>query len=308
MSFSLPRRVPPIDTRRSNDLLPDGMPPSSSVSALRTPANPACGHALNPAQKLALARGFVIDLDGTLIAGRRVLPGAAALLEHCAQRYVIVSNNSRDTSQSLQHTLMTAGLQVDAERLVLAGEQTIRRVAACYPGARIRLLSSKLLETFAKDQGCLLVNAEPDVIVLGRDIHFSYLKLATIVNELRQGARLVVTNPDLSHPACDGSLIPETGALMQAVIACSGVAPDEIVGKPGRLMFAEAIRRLGTAADATLVIGDNPDTDVLGAARLGMPSLLVGAHPHAEIASLSALFEPAALADQVPTTSATDTQ
>jgi len=45
--------------------------------------------------KLEEARGFVIDIDGTLVAGERMLPGALALLEYVEGRYAIVSNNAR---------------------------------------------------------------------------------------------------------------------------------------------------------------------------------------------------------------------
>jgi 4-nitrophenyl phosphatase len=102
---------------------------------------------------------------------------------------------------------------------------------------------------------------------------------------------LVVTNGDSSHPAPGGKLIPETGALMHAVIGCSRVAPYLVVGKPGHMLFEEGLRRLGAEPVDTIMIGDNPLTDALGAARLGMPYLLVGTTHQADAPSPSILFK-----------------
>jgi 4-nitrophenyl phosphatase len=239
---------------------------------------------------LADARGFVIDLDGTLIAGTRLLQGAQALLEYTGGRYAIVSNNSSDTSVSLARKLGRLGLAVKPGRIVLAAEQSVLLITQRYPRARIRVVAHPRLVRFAADSGCDLVEEDPEVILLGRDPRFSYAKLRSIVNQMHRGARLIVTNPDLNHPAADGGLTPETGSLMKAVVACSGIEPECVVGKPARLLFQEALNRLGTAAQDTLVIGDNPLTDALGAERLMMPYLLVGSDRQALVPSLGVLF------------------
>lgn len=72
------------------------------------------------------------------------------------------------------------------------------------------------------------------------------------------------------------------------MVAASGVQPWRVIGKPGPLLFEEGLRRLGAAPATTLVIGDNPATDALGAARLGLDCLLVGAAPGADAPTLAA--------------------
>ena len=65
-----------------------------------------------------------------------------------------------------------------------------------------------------------------------------------------------------------------------------GVTP-EIVGKPSPVMFETALARFGGTAATTIMIGDNPLTDGLGAERAGLRSLLVGpGNPHESIAAL----------------------
>jgi 4-nitrophenyl phosphatase len=248
-------------------------------------------HVQTARARLDDAQGFLIDLDGTLIAGPRLLDGAQSLLEYVEGRYAIVSNNSSDTSVSLARKLARLDLPVEPDRIVLASEQTVLLVVQRYPRARVRVVAHPTLVRFAAESGCDLVEADPDIILLGRDPRFSYAKLTSIVNQMRGGARLVVTNPDMNHLAQDGGLMPETGSLMKAVVACSGIEPECVVGKPAPLLFQKALDRLGTAPEDTLVIGDNPLTDALGAARLQMPYLLVGSHRDALIPSLNVMFD-----------------
>ncbi len=226
---------------------------------------------------LEVTEGFLIDLDGTLIRDGQALPGAARLLERLQGRFMVVSNNSTDEASGLARSLQRLGLPITAEQLVLAGEVAVRWVARHHPQWRVMIAGSESLVALARMLGLELTQQSPDAVLLARDIHFDYQRLTGISNLLRQGARLLVTNPDTAHPgAGERGVVPETGALMQAVMACSGVSPDRVFGKPESALFEEALRRLGIEQRRAVVIGDNPQTDGFGAHRLGMPCLLVG--------------------------------
>jgi 4-nitrophenyl phosphatase len=237
------------------------------------------------------AKNLIVDLDGTLIREDEVLDGAGELLKHFEDRYVIVSNNSTHTADALAHRLHGLGLVVAPERIILAGEQTIRFMAEQHTGARINLIASDMIRRYAEQRGCQLVDRDADFVVLALDQNFDYRKLEAIVNQISEGARLVVTNSDSTHPAPGGRLIPETGALMQAVVACSRAVPYLVVGKPGNLLLEEGLKRLVAAPVDTIVIGDNPLTDALGAVRLGMRYLLVGATAQADAPSPGLLLK-----------------
>jgi HAD superfamily hydrolase (TIGR01450 family) len=128
------------------------------------------------------------------------------------------------------------------------------------------------------------VSEKADVVVLGRDVHWSYAKLALLANEVRRGAVLVAANPDLTHPGNDGLVVPETGSLLAAVEAAAGVAATHLIGKPAPTLFLAALERLRSTPRDTIVIGDNPLTDRAGARGLGLRSLIVHAdrqgHPN----------------------------
>jgi ribonucleotide monophosphatase NagD (HAD superfamily) len=55
-------------------------------------------------------RGLLCDLDGCLVAGGRLLPGARDLVAYARDRLVIVSNNSTDTPATLAAKLARLAL------------------------------------------------------------------------------------------------------------------------------------------------------------------------------------------------------
>jgi ribonucleotide monophosphatase NagD (HAD superfamily) len=69
--------------------------------------------------------------------------------------------------------------------------------------------------------------------------------------------------------------LPGAGSLVAALQTASDREPDAIMGKPHAPMFQAALHVLGTSPHNTLMIGDRLNTDVEGAARLGLRTALV---------------------------------
>lgn len=218
----------------------------------------------------------MIDLDGTLVHGRTIIPGAVELIRQIGDRFVIVSNNSTHSASGLASELALAGLEIPAGRIILAGVMAVQRTALDFPGARVLVIGSAQLKREADRAELKLVQEAADVVLLGRDEAFSYDTLTLAANEIRRGASLIACNPDRFHPGANGVLVPETGALMQAIVACANPPNVRVIGKPQPDLFQEAVKRLNSVPATSVVIGDNPETDAAGAARLGMPYLLVG--------------------------------
>lgn len=215
-------------------------------------------------------RGCLVDLDGTLVRGREALPGAAAFLEALGGRYVIVSNDAEHTPVELSRGLKRMGLAIPPHRLVLAGATAIDEIALKRPGARILVLASKSLMGHARGRRLVPVQERPEIVLLGRDRHFSYERLGAAANAVRDGAELVVANPDLVHPGPGGTVVPETGALLAALLACTGPVPYRLVGKPEPALLEAGLRILGLPKRAVMMVGDNPATDGEGARRCGL--------------------------------------
>lgn len=234
---------------------------------------------------------FAVDLDGTLIAGKKALPGALDLVRQLDGRFVVMSNNSTHTPEELAGELAGMGLPIPPERIILAGMMALSVLAREAPSVGLLIVGSENLKREAARRALGLVERNADIVLLARDPDFTYDKLERVANELQRGARLIVTNGDLTHPGLDGAVVPETGSLLQAVLACAPTGSVRVIGKPEAALFEEAIQRLNATAENCVVIGDNPQTDAAGAKRLGLPYLLLGDGPHAHVKSLTDLAE-----------------
>ena len=216
------------------------------------------------------APGYLIDLDGTLISAGAALPDAARLLKRVAGRFRIVSNNAEHTPRQLAGLLRSLDLPVAEELIILAGTAAIDIVAHQYPGASVLLLGSPALAAYARAKGlCVNTNA-PDLVLVMRDRRFNYRRLAAASEAIFAGAGLVIAAPDGSHPGLNGCPVPETGAIAAAILACTGLKTYTVIGKPEKTLFELGCLDLGVNPSQAVMIGDNPDTDGLGAARAGM--------------------------------------
>ncbi len=215
------------------------------------------------------------DLDGCLIAGGQLLPHAIDLFTQCGDRLWIVSNNSSDTAVTLSSRLARMGLPLRASQILLAGEETIRRMAQDRPGQRIAVHAAEPLCALARQLGLITDHTAPDAAVLARDPGFSFASLTRLTAQVARGLPLVATNPDLNHPDAEGHPVPETGALLAALTAAVPGLAIPIIGKPHPDLLQLALARAGVAAGDAIFIGDTPETDGVAARAAGVEFVLL---------------------------------
>ncbi len=234
------------------------------------------------------ALGYLLDWDGCIAVSNKLVPAAIRFMQAHPTRIAIVSNNSTNTVGDFLSILDAAGLCLDPEQIILAGVETLRRAAEDRTLPTL-VLSDPRMRAEARRLGVVLGAGQPERVILLRDTRFSYSRLEKAADALSRGARLLVANPDTSHPGSDGRRKPETGAWLAAIRACTDVPDDriEIIGKPKPTLFKQGCAALGLAPDEILMIGDNPSTDILGAESLGIRSLLVDKEPGLFFAALN---------------------
>lgn len=229
----------------------------------------------SPQQAFQRAAAIFLDWDGCVMIGSRLVPGARTLLQRHGDRIVILSNNSTHLPEDFSRILQQAGVHIPAERIVLAGAEAVRWTSQD-KHARVMLLGSARIKGCARQMGLTLVREAPDQILLMRDTRFTYAKLCRAANALHGGARLIVANGDVTHPGTDGEIVPETGAVLAALLACAPNTPVMTVGKPGPLLFSRACDIAGVSPGQAVMIGDNPLTDGKGATDYGIHPILIG--------------------------------
>lgn len=233
-----------------------------------------------PPESLGAMRAAIIDMDGVLWEGERPMPGLGeffAALRQRQVRFVLATNNASRTPDQYVAKLARMGVAVERAEVLtsaLAAAQFLRQRAPA--GARLFVIGEDGLCQALAEQGftfCGLYQAGAAYVVVGMDRGLSWDKLATAAISLRAGAAFIGTNPDTSLPTERG-ITHGNGAILAALQAATGVAPL-IIGKPEPIMYQQAMRRLGADPAETVAIGDRLETDILGAVRAGIASVLV---------------------------------
>ncbi|TYC66791.1 HAD family hydrolase [Stappia sp. BW2] len=222
---------------------------------------------------------ILCDLDGCLVSAGSPLPGAEEFVRAAGKRLSIVSNNSADTSVTLSRKLTAIGLPLPQESIFLAGELTVRMIAAEHPGARVHVIAEQPLHQLAADLGLERADERADTVLLARDTRFTLNGLEKALRLLERGAELVVTNPDLSHPNPDGLPVPETGTLLAAFKACCPGITARVIGKPQPFLIDAALSAAGVRAADAAFVGDNATTDGAAAALAGLDFIHLVAPP-----------------------------
>ena len=130
------------------------------------------------------ADGYLIDLDGTLLTGSALIPGAIAFLSRLRAPFVILSNDSEHVPQQIATVFRKNGLPLGRRDVILAGAVAIEVIAERSPGASVMLLASPALAVHAQKLGLRLTSAQPEIVLIARDRSFSFEKLAAAAKEL----------------------------------------------------------------------------------------------------------------------------
>jgi HAD superfamily hydrolase (TIGR01450 family) len=224
----------------------------------------------------------LLDLDGVVYIGDHAVPGAVSALaaaRAAGMRLAFVTNNAGRPPEVVADHLADLGIPATAEEVVTSAQAGADVLAARLParapvlaiggsGVALALERSGLRPVRAGDEQALDVAAV--LQGFGRDV--AWPDLAAAARAVQRGAVWMLTNPDITLPMPEGQ-VPGNGSLARAVQAAAGRAPDGIAGKPHPALMQASITRTG--AHRPLVVGDRLDTDIAGAARTGVASLLV---------------------------------
>ena len=226
---------------------------------------------------LSSLRAVIIDVDGVLWHGDRALPGVRAFFEFLRARqiaFIIATNNSARPASEIVERLAALGVRVDESEVLTSAHATALYLPRVAPrGARVLVVGGEGLRDEITRAGYSLVDQNADVVVAGIDWLLTYDKLKHAALEIRRGAKFVGTNADKTYPGAEG-IIPGAGAILAALEAATDVAPI-VIGKPARAMFDIAIEKLGVAREATAMLGDRIETDIEGAQRAELKSILL---------------------------------
>jgi HAD superfamily hydrolase (TIGR01450 family) len=223
-------------------------------------------------------RGWLFDLDGTVYLGEALVPGAAetiGALRADGRRVAFLSNKPLETRGDYARKLTRLGVPAAADDVINSSLVLARHLATLDAGAPVFVIGEPPLIAELRAHG-FEVRADHRVrwVVIAFDRTFDYAKLNTALQAVRQGARLIATNPDRTCPTADGE-IPDCAGMTAAVEAVTAARVEIVVGKPSPIILDVALARLGVPAAESVIVGDRIETDIVMGKQRGLATVLV---------------------------------
>ncbi|MGQ9699674.1 MAG: HAD-IIA family hydrolase [Candidatus Bipolaricaulaceae bacterium] len=224
-------------------------------------------------------RGYLLDLDGTIYRGDKLIPEAdKALHELRARRRKIlfVSNKPLYSRADYARKLSQLGIPATEHDVLNSSLVLARYLAKEAPKAKVFAIGEPPLLEELRSAGLQLTEEPKEIeyVVAAFDRTFDYRKLNIAFQALKRGAKFYATNPDRTCPVEDGE-IPDAAAVIAALEATTGRKVERIFGKPSRYMVEVALEVLGLPPEACAMVGDRLETDVRMAKEHGLVAVLV---------------------------------
>jgi NagD protein len=221
-------------------------------------------------------KNYLIDMDGVIVSGRTIIPGADDFIERIKARgseYLVMTNNPLYTPRDLAHRLHTIGFNIPAYHIFTSAMATIQFMQNQKPNGSAFVIGESGLTTAIHDEGYVMTDVSPDYVVLGETHTYNLELITKAIRLVSEGASFIATNPDPAGVSEDG-IVPACGAMAALIERATDVSPY-FVGKPNPLMMRTALNFLGIHSENTVMVGDRMETDIVSGIESGLETILV---------------------------------
>jgi len=220
---------------------------------------------------------ILLDVDGVFHVSREPIAGggeAVSRLRADGHRLRFVTNNTTQTRAALAEELRKMGVDLADEEL----QTTPRAAAATLAGRRVLALTMHAI--VGELEGIELVGEDAEAVLVGgadetpeTNLVYSYMNLARAFHALEGGAELYCLHKNRWWQTKHGPAL-DAGAFVAGLEYATQVDAT-VLGKPSTAYFEAALNELDADAGMTWMVGDDIESDIAGAQRHGMRTVLV---------------------------------
>ena len=220
-------------------------------------------------------RGFVLDMDGTLVLGDRnnrgirPLPGAVEFVRLLVERnlrFCVFTNGTVKTPKQCADALEQAGFPLPDDDVVLTPATAAVEIFRRHGHRRVMVLGGKGITEPLEAAGIETLPPLPgttaDAVLAGwyrQELTFESLEAA--VEAVSAGAAFYSASQSPYFATAEGRTLGSSRAISAVVRDVTGCSVT-VVGKPSVEALRVAATHLGVPAEHLAVVGDDPELEV----------------------------------------------
>jgi len=216
---------------------------------------------------------ILIDIDGVLKLGGKLLPGAKEFLEFlCDENYpaCIITNTTLTTAEDQKKFFEKES--IDLKFPLLTASDT----AHLYVRERYNRAAVYCVDNVKKIFNDVINMENPEVVVIGDLLkRWNYDILTDIFRKVRAGADLIAIQKNRYWNTPQDGYLLDVGPFVVA-IEYATQKEATVIGKPSRIYFDTALRMIDSSIDKPFImLGDDIETDIGAAQTFGGKGILM---------------------------------
>lgn len=218
---------------------------------------------------------YFFDLDGTIYLGDNLFDGVLDLIELLEKKkmnFYFLSNNSSKSTKEYLKKLKDLKIEISPNNLILSQHPTIDYLKK-NSYKRIFLMGTQSLKEEFKEQGFILTENDPEIIVLAFDQELTYSRLEKAAFFLQKEIPYIATHLDNKCPTKNG-YIPDAGGIAALLNKATDRMP-RVFGKPNKEMILFKLESLKINPKDAVMFGDRLYTDIKMGINAGITTCCV---------------------------------
>lgn len=220
-------------------------------------------------------KGFIIDIEGTIIQNGSEIQGSFAFLQKLKNKRIpfrLVTNTVGKSQEEMAANLNSIGFEISSE-YIMNPINAINYFLKKTKSSSYFFVGPPSIQSQLAIQPDLCQTPEYVILCDFEYIPLSYTLFNKIFTFLNNGAILLATSYSDYYLSKEGYKL-DTGSFTKMFeIICHQKA--SISGKPSNLLYETAINKMGLERDSVIAVGDDVLTDIMGANDYGLYSVLV---------------------------------
>jgi HAD superfamily hydrolase (TIGR01450 family) len=220
---------------------------------------------------------FVLDLDGVLYIGNKIVPEAIELVSYLRKYYKIAffSNTSGKTSLQICEKLNRLGFICTKDEVFTASSSTAIYLKENNIDNVFVIGSDHFINEIECKGITVIHNEHADAVVVGLDTEFNYAKIEIALSILLRGEKFIACNKDSYFPIGKNKYLPGCGAMVGAISNIVSKEPDFIVGKPNTYILEKISEAYKVTNKEMVVVGDSYESDIRMALNYNCKSIFI---------------------------------